>query len=318
MSVVIATHDRRARIARTLDALAVQVGAPPFEVVVVDDGSADGTYASLQARSGDPYPLTVLRQDPNRGPATARNLGWRTAKAPLVCFTDDDCTPEPGWLAALATAASGVDIAQGRTIPDPDQAANRGPFSRTMTVPFEEGFYETCNIAYRRDLLEQLDGFDQGFRYPYGEDTDLAWRARELGARTTFVDAAVVRHEVWPSDYRAQLRDMRRRDGLVLMYAKHPQLRRHFRRKLFFREIHPATTVTALCLAVLVARPGSIRRWAVAASSGLWYAWMCRRARPNPPRRSGWAVVVPLAFVADAYEIAVMARASVKYRTILL
>jgi glycosyltransferase involved in cell wall biosynthesis len=177
-SVVIATHNRRDRILRTLDALAGQVGAPPFEVIVVDDGSTDWTHAALTARTGDPYPLRAIRQEPNRGPAAARNAGWRAATAGVVCFTDDDCTPDPGWLAALTAASDHADISQGRTMPDPGQAGNRGPFSRTMTVPFEEGFYETCNIAYHRGLLERLGGFDESFRYPYGEDTDLAWRGR--------------------------------------------------------------------------------------------------------------------------------------------
>jgi len=313
--VVVATCDRWDHLGQLLAALDAQEGAPPMEVIVIDDASVDTWLPTARA-----YPLTVLRQDTRRGPAAARNRGWRAARAPIVCFTDDDCRPEPGWLAALMTAMAdtAAEVVQGRTIPDPDQSANRGPFSRTMNVPHEQGFYETCNIAYRRVLLQRLGGFDETFRYPYGEDTDLAWRSIETGARVTFADGAIVRHDVWPSDYPAHLRDMRRREGLVLLYRKHPNLRRHFGRRVFFREVHPPTVATVAALAILAARPHRPERWAAAAATALWYAWVCHLVRPNPARRWQWAVVVPLAFVADSYEVAVMARASLKYRTLLL
>lgn len=319
VSVVVATHNRRDRLDRLVDALASQQEAPPFELVVVDDASTDGTPAAVEGRAEDlPFPVSVLRQDRNGGPAQARNRGWRAARGDIVCFTDDDCVPQATWLARLVGGMDGADVAQGRTIPSPDQRANRGPFSRSMDVPFEQGFYETCNIAYRRDDLERLGGFDEAFRFPYGEDTDLAWRAREAGARTTFVADAVVHHDVWPSDYPAHLRDMRRREGIVLAFRKHPHLRQHLGKGLFFRPIHPPALVAAGAITVFAIRPRSPARAAAAAGAALWYAWVCRRFRPNPPRRREWLEVVPLALVADLYEIAVMARASARYRTLLL
>jgi GT2 family glycosyltransferase len=318
-SVVVATYNRRERLHQLLDALAAQRDAPPFEVVVVDDASTDGTFDSLQGRTGDPFRLVALRQPVNSGPAAARNRGWRVGVADLICFTDDDCLPVPCWLASLAAGAATVDIAQGRTMPNPAHVGRRGPFSRTLTVPFEQGFYETCNVAYRRAVLERLGGFDESFRFPYGEDTDLAWRAKELGAATTaFVDDALVLHEIWPSHYLTQLKDMRRREGLVLLFRKHPQLRHHFGTRVFFREVHPPTVAAAAALAVLAGRPRSPARWAATVGAGLWYAWVCHLVRPKPRRRSYWAAVVPLAFVADVYEVAVMAASSVKYRTLLL
>jgi GT2 family glycosyltransferase len=317
-SVVVATHNRRERVHRLLDGLAIQTGAPPFEVVVVDDGSSDGTFESLRERQGDPFEVIPLRLEPNRGPAAARNVGWRAARADLVCFTDDDCLPDPGWLAALTNAVVGIDIAQGRTVPDEAQAGNHGPFSRTMVVPYEEGFYETCNIVYRRTVLENLGGFDESFRFPYGEDTDLAWRAREAGAQTAFAHDALVRHDVWPSDFRAHLRDMRRREGLVLAFRKHPQLRGYLGRGIFFRQVHPPTVSALAALALLANKPRSKARLTATTASVLWYAWVCHLVRHKPRRRWQWTLVVPLAFLADTYEVAVMARASAKYRTLLL
>ena len=100
-----------------------------------------------------------------------------------------------------------------------------GPFSRTMAVLEELGYYETCNIGYRRSVLEGLDGFDEQFRHPFGEDTDLAWRAREGGATTRFAPEALVYHEVWPGTLRSTLRDLRRREGIVQCAQRHPTAR---------------------------------------------------------------------------------------------
>lgn len=319
VSVVVATHNRRERLDRLLTALVGQVGAPPFELIVVDDASTDGTSSAIEGRARVlPFPTSVLRQTTNGGPARARNRGWRSARGDIVCFTDDDCVPQPAWLASLVRGMDRADVAQGRTIPNPDQRANRGPFSRSMDVPFEQGFYETCNIAYRRTDLQTLGGFDEAFRFPYGEDTDLAWRAREAGARTTFVADALVHHDVWPSDYSAHLRDMRRREGIVLAFRKHPSLRQHLGKGLFFRPIHPPALVATLSLALYLTKPRSPTRATAATGAVLWYAWVCRRFRPKPPRRHEWLGVVPLSLVADLYEIAVMARASARYRTLLL
>lgn len=320
VSVVIATCNRAARLGRLLDALSAQEQAPPFDVIIVDDASQDETQARLAGRSGDPFRLTVLRQPRRSGPAVARNRGWRESRAPVICFTDDDCRPEPGWLHGIVApiGRGEADLVQGRTVPDPDDAANRGPFSRTIDIGREEGFYETCNMAYRRDVLDRAGGFDESFRYPYGEDADLAWRARQAGFRTAFANEAVVRHAIWPSDFRAQLRDMRRRDGLVLLYSKHPHLRAHFGRRVLFHKVHGPTIAAAAAGAGVVVRPRSPVAWAGAAAAGLWYAWVCHLVRPTPRHRWQWAVVVPLGFVVDAFEVAVMARASVRYRSLLL
>jgi hypothetical protein len=212
-----------------------------------------------------------------------------------------------------------------------------------MSVEFEEGYYETCNVAYRRRVLEEENGFDEAFRRvsglsrrgpasarggrrrapartgpAYGEDTDLAWRAKKHGATTTFVSDALATHEVWPSEYAAYFREMRRRDGLVLLFSKHPELRAHLGKKLFFRPVHQHTLLAAGGLVVVAVRPSSPRRWVVGGGLGLVYAWACRHYRHRPPKKWQWLEVVPLAFVADLYGVAIMARASVRYRTLLL
>ncbi len=332
MSVVVATLDRAERLERLLRALAGQRDGPTFEVVVVDDGSADASAA--RARSLAPtlaYPLTVLDGGERpHGPATARNLGWRAAGGDIVAFIDDDCVPDRGWLGALRDAIDGADLVLGRTTFPADQAGRRGPFGSWMEVDGEDdGHYPTCNIAYRRRVLEAVDGFDEaGFRYRSargqrrrainGEDTDLAWRAKEAGFRSTFAPDALVYHDVHPSDFRAYLRDVRRYEGLVLLLHKHPELRRRLAPRRFYRPIHAAALVALGALVVVAARPRSSVARGGAAAGTAWYAWQCRRGHHTPGPLWGWAMVVPRSFVAQLYAVVVMGRASLRYRTLVL
>jgi len=100
ITVVVPTYRRPELLARVVAAMEKQtLDRDHFEVVVVDNGSGDDTgavLADLAARASIRLrPLTI---EVNRGPARARNLGWRCSGAPYVAFTDDDCVPEPGWL----------------------------------------------------------------------------------------------------------------------------------------------------------------------------------------------------------------------------
>lgn len=313
-SIVVATHNRADRLTRLLDALVAQQGQIPFEVVIVDDASTDHTPALLEgAVSTSPLDLHVVRLEVNRGPATARNLGWRKARAELICFTDDDCVPRPGWLAALVDA-SGFDVVQGQTVPAPDQLEHQGPFSHTMAVPCEDGFYSTCNIAYRRRTLEAVDGFDERFTMAYGEDTDLAWRAIDAGATTTFVPEAVVEHDIRPSSFRDHLRGLGRREGMVHAVHKHPGLRRALPYRGYVRPPHLRLVTLMAAGALAGSGVGGGARWGALLVAGAWYAHGVRRYRLAPPSRWGWAPAVPLAAVADAVELGVLARASVRYR----
>src|SRR5437868_8068594 len=92
LAVIVATHGRAHLLPRLVAALEAQRDAPPFELIIVDDGSADDTWAILthlsRRSSVNLRPIRLLR---NRGPATARNIGWRSSSAEFVAFTDDDC-----------------------------------------------------------------------------------------------------------------------------------------------------------------------------------------------------------------------------------
>jgi GT2 family glycosyltransferase len=318
ISVVVATHNRSGRLARLVDALEAQEGVAPFEVVVVDDASTDDTWSVLTGLARSAALTLVPRHlDANAGPAHARNVGWKAARAPLVAFTDDDCVPQPGWLAALVEGLQDAELVQGCTRPNPDQQSAMGPFSRTVETTREWGFYETCNMGYRRDVLERAGGFDERFRYPFGEDTDLAWRAKEQGAQSTFAADALVYHDISPSSFVAKLKDLPRREGLVLAVRAHPELRSRFPRRFFWQRSHPPAVLAAIGLAVAAVTPATRWRWLLVLY--LVRPYLLYRMRDAPVgERGSWPVVIPLTLVSDLTEIGVLAAASVRYRTLVL
>jgi GT2 family glycosyltransferase len=318
LSVVVATYRRANRLPRLLEAIAGQEVPGGLEVIVVDDASPDDTPVVLQALAAR-YPiLRVVRQAKNAGPATARNIGWHLASAPLVAFTDDDCVPQPGWAAAIVKGLRDADLVQGTTLPNPDQIDNIGPFSRTLEVTSESGFYQTCNIGYRRELLERLGGFDERFPDPAGEDTDLAWRALGAGAAARFEAAAVVYHDIRPSSFRTHVADLPRWRSVVLLVKRQPRLRALCYRRVIWRASHEKVLIALSGLA-LSGTPALSRRARWAALAGvLPYIWFRVKTQPLAGGRRRGLPAIPAAFLADTIEVGVLARASARQRTLLL
>lgn len=246
ISVCVATCNRAPLLPRLISALEHQSIDPSrFEVVIADDASIDDTVEVLGAlRQQSSLQIRVVRNDERGGPASARNLAWRCATAPLVAFTDDDCVPAPGWLAAHIAELSRFDISQGRVVPDPVRKAEAGPLDRWIGVEEENGLYETCNISYRKSWLERVGGFDPLFRRA-GEDADLAWRAKEAGARSSFAPDALVYHDVDRFSWRRELRNTRRWAGVLLLVDRHPHLRRRFGAGRAWRGAHRPVALAA-------------------------------------------------------------------------
>src|SRR5215208_7041099 len=266
VTVVIPTRDRATRLVAALEALRGQTLEPErFETLVVDDGSGDATADLLAGLTGDGASGVRAMRLSGDGPAAARNAGWRAARAPLVAFTDDDCEPTPTWLGAMlrTAAASPGAIVQGATAPIPREAdLLRRPFSRTRLIEGPSPWFATCNIAYPRELLEGLDGFDELFPEALGEDTDLGWRALERGARAEFAPLALVHHAVEDLGAGGYMRHALRGADAVYAFRRHPGLRAHTLRFGVFR--NPALARLALALVgILLARRSRIA-WVLA------------------------------------------------------
>ena len=320
VSVVVATHNRARQLGELLDGLSAQtLGPDRFEVVVVDDGSTDGTDPVLAAAAAEGrVRLRVVTRAVPGGPATARDEGWRAAAAPLIAFTDDDCVPEPGWLEAGIAASRGDDsvLVQGRTEPPDGEFEGLGrfeqPFTRTIRVRELDPAFQTCNVFYSRSLLERVGGFDAAAfgRAPGGEDSDLAWRAIEAGARPVFCDDAVVRHAVNRLGPIGKLRVAARWTTALQVYARHPELRRaHFTHRFFWKHSH-YLFVRALLAAALPRRLRFLAPWLVVP----YLRQLLARGRVE----GGGPLLAPFWVLHDAVELVTVIRAAIRYRTPML
>jgi GT2 family glycosyltransferase len=260
-------------------------------------------------RAGGPR-LTTLRLDPGRGPAAARNAGWREARAPVVAFTDDDCVATPGWLEAALEALDGSEarVVQGRTDPMPQELDREGPFSRTLRVRSLGPFYQTCNVIYPRSLLERVGGFDEEtFTVPGGEDCDLAWRCFAAGAEPHFADAARVQHAVHELGPVGKLRVAWRWSETMRLYARHPGMRQTLIYRVFWKKSHYLLVRAALA-AVLPRRWRVLRAWCLAPLVPVYV----ERAQ-NEGHGRLWSG--PWFFVHDVVELVAAVRGGLRYRT---
>jgi glycosyltransferase involved in cell wall biosynthesis len=311
VSVVIATRNRARRLAAVLESLRAQTHTA-FEVIVVDDGSADDTQ-EVVARELDrgAYPLRLLAHEGGGGPGAVRNTGWPHAKGELVAFVDDDCEVEPGWLAGFVKAAGPDRILQGSTTPI-ERELPQGPLTYTYDITSLDLNFPTCNMAYPKALLERLGGFDAAAFPTTGEDCDLAWRAIAAGAEPVFVPEAHARHAVVQMDRPGMLRRAWRWGDAMPAFARHPELRR---RRLFYRFFYNLSHFYLLRLIVAAALPRGRALWALR-----W--WLARRYvedrrwAPGAERPSADALAWNL--VVDGVEMAACARGSIRSGTLVL
>jgi HAD superfamily hydrolase (TIGR01662 family) len=287
-SVVVPTIGRPSLDA-LLDALAAAPGPRPAELIVVDDRPAGEPLRP--ERPGLP-PLRVVRTG-GGGPARARNLGWRTARTEWIAFLDDDVVPDPDWYERLeedlADLAPDVAGSQGRVrVPLP---GDRRPTDwERGTAGLAASSWITADLAYRRSALAAVGGFDERFPRAFREDSDLALRVMDTGARLVR-GQRWISHPVRPAGRWVSVRVQAGNADDVLMRRLHGRdWRERAEAPLGRRPQH--TAVTAAVLAAVVLAAARKPRAAVLAAAG-WlagtaeFAWA--RIRPGP--RTGAEVV---------------------------
>lgn len=224
VTVVIATAGRPQLLRSALAALATQdVGTAAFEVVVSVDGPDPSTVQVLEEAAAGSLRLRWVQQSRRSGPAAARNAALELASGEIVAITDDDCVPSPHWLAGLAEVFnehSEVGVVIGKTVTNRDCLT---PFSHYVENT-DGKTHQTCNIGYRRTVIEALKGFDERFPYSH-EDTDLFLRAERI-TQTRFAPGALVLHPPRELSVREFVRSARRFEGDFIFAEKHPRLYR--------------------------------------------------------------------------------------------
>ena len=275
-----------------LSALGTGPGPLPERVIVVDD--RPGAAASAPLTLGEPpAPLAgrmELVRGPGRGPAAARNAGWRRAASEWVAFLDDDVLPAPGWREGLAHDLEPLSLrmaaSQGRVVVPPPAGRRPTDWERN-TAGLESARWATADMAYRRGALAAVGGFDERFPRAYREDADLALRVLEAGYDIA-VGRRTVTHPVRPAGRLVSLRMQAGNADDALMRAKHG---RHWRERAGAPRgrLRRHALVSAAAAAGLMALAAG-RRQAAAGLGALWLAGTgeLARARIAPgPRGAG-------------------------------
>lgn len=196
-SVIIPTFNGAARIPKCLDALLKQVDPRIAEILVVDDGSTDGTGELVRRCPG----VRLLRQA-NAGPASARNRGASEATGEVILFTDDDCVPAPEWLDAMLGPFTNPSVVGTKGI---YRTRQRSVVARFVQIEYEDryrlmrkfrdiDFVDTYSAAFRRERFLELGGYDTSFPVACAEDIELSYRMSERGWKMKFAPKAVVFH----------------------------------------------------------------------------------------------------------------------------
>jgi GT2 family glycosyltransferase/glycosyltransferase involved in cell wall biosynthesis len=242
VSVVVPTRNRKEKLLTCLDALARQSVLPQeFEVLVVDDGSTDGT-GEVVASCRYPFTLRYCRQEQG-GPGTARNLGIEQAAGELILFIGDDILADERLLeehlvAHAGSSAPGMAILGRIDWPDTipknavmeyvcGDAALQFAYSLIPRLPIlDHRFFYTSNISLKREfLLSAADAgvrFDPDFRHAAFEDSEFAFRLMPRGLQIRYTEKARVFHDHWMDLDSFAAREFRAGEMAVVFYRKHP------------------------------------------------------------------------------------------------
>jgi len=196
-----------------------------LEIIVVDDGSSDNTAEIIKR-----HPVKYIFQE-NSGPAKARNTGWKSSAGDVVCFTDADCQPEKEWVLKLvgkftdeeiAAVAGSYGIVNSNSLKA--GCIHEEIIQRHLKMPEFIRVFGSYNVAMRRDILEKLGGFEEGFPQASGEDNDLSYRILQHGFKIYFAKDVLVYH-YYPQSLRAYLKGQFQHGfWRMKLYKEHPQM----------------------------------------------------------------------------------------------
>jgi glycosyltransferase involved in cell wall biosynthesis len=198
ISVIVAVRNGLPWLHEQLHALRSQECSFPWEIIVADNGSTDGTTEAVQRYAAEEPRIRSVDASRVKGPAAARNIGVGAAFGDILAFCDSDDVVHSGWVESWLSALDGADVAAGRNdtwslngTPAPQPAVPRPP-----PQAHQFGFLEAAgsgNMAVRREPFEAVGGFDEELQV--GEDTDLCWRLQLSGYKFAIGTGVISRRE---------------------------------------------------------------------------------------------------------------------------
>jgi glycosyltransferase involved in cell wall biosynthesis len=224
-SIIIPTYNRLPILQKCLQAMETQDFTQPYEIVVVDDGSTDGTVEFLKDKANE-FPHVKLFMQNHEGAAIARNTGINMAQGETIVFIDSDLVVTPVFLSAHAKALEGSDRAftYGQVI---NTANFEDPTSEQIKVTdISTAFFATGNVAIAKHWLIEAGKFDPSFRQYGWEDLELGVRLKNLGLKLIKCPESVGYHwhPAFTIDQLPHLVDVEAQRGRmgVVFYQKHP------------------------------------------------------------------------------------------------
>jgi len=222
-SVIIPAYNEEKTIGKTLESLKKQ-SFRDFEIIVVDDGSKDGT-AEIAKKNG----AKVIKQK-NAGPAAARNNGARNAKGEIVVFIDADCVADERWLEHMLKPFSDKEVAgvqgayksnQKSLVARFTQLDIEDRYKRLERKADQLDWIGSYSAAYRKNIFNELGGFDEDFPTASGEDPEFSFKVSRKGYKLVFKNNAIVYHFHETSLLKYLRTKFYRAYWRVLLYSKH-------------------------------------------------------------------------------------------------
>jgi len=277
ITVQLCTFNRRQLLGRVLDALFHQdIDPDTYEVILVDDGSDDGTYEDVIARLSPPCAFHVVRQS-NAGLARGRNVGLERARGDIILFMDDDVLATPSLLRAHLNFHHAHPKSICRGVAINVRSFERLPAPSYSLLDYSGAYFWTTNVSAPLALIDQAGRFDERFREYGWEDLELGFRLRRMHVPSLLARDAVVYHHkppLAPEQFSRVARQARAQARTARLFLeKHP----HWRIALATGALAPIVWWSGIArrsgwpaLLERVARPGQaqtalpigLRRWA--------------------------------------------------------
>jgi GT2 family glycosyltransferase len=287
-----------------------------FEVIVVSDGHDEQTAEVIRQfkTAGNFRYLSLLEK---RGPAAARNLGWLSAKAPVVAFTDDDCLPDSLWLKKILSIAdpSQAMAFTGRVVvPRGDRPTDY----ELNTAGLETAEFVTANCACTKLALIATGGFDERFSMAWREDSDLEFKLLLNSIPIVRITSAIVVHPVREAEWGVSIKEQKKTLFNALLYRKYPEL---YRRKIQAQPPYLYYLIISGFLAFIIG--GFLNTPSLAAAGGwIWLSlttyFIIKRLYRTSLSGKHVAEMIFTSFLIPFFSIYWQWYGALKYRTILI